>query len=212
LAKQEATRDQDEFLTRAQFFSSRYATLVGFLFAIVIGRSFENYEMILFNPWKYKLEFLSLSSLYAFVILSWAGYHQSLVNYPYTKGAKSALRLFFDFITVIIYVYMISSIEDIMNESSMYSYILGYLLSFVAYIFSGLTRRWEYSENASRTSGLIVALVFYSLLYLGYHLSTQTVWFDNKTINWTTGILVLIIFIFWRYWRKIGGSMGATNN
>lgn len=201
--------DNSGYLTKEQFFSSRYAVLIGFIFAVVIARSFEDYAEILFEPWSHPLAFIALISLYIFVILSWAGYQQSLKSYPYTDGKISVLRMSTDFLIVVIYVFMLYSIEQIQTSGIVLNYIMGFVLVFTAYIINGKLRQIEYEKEASKQLPLFYTLSFMVLVVASYIYLIYFVGDLHPAIHWIAVVAPLIATIIWRYRRDIGGRINV---
>lgn len=200
----------EDSVTKEMFFSSRYAQMVGFIFAVIIARSFENYSDILFTPWSDWLAFFALVGLYAFVILSWAGYQQSLQEYPYTKTKLSTLRVMSDFLIVVIYVFMLNSIQQIQASDLAVNYELGFVFTFIAYIIGGKLRQMEYSKEASKQLKLYYTLLALVIIFASYFSIINYTSFRHPLLEWGGVIAPMVVTVIWRYWRDIGGVINKS--
>lgn len=196
--------DEDP-LTELQFFSSRYGVFIGFLYAVVVGQSFEDYDHILFDPITSPVAFLALISLYIFVIVSWAGYHHSISEYKYEKDLISVVRLGSDFLTMIFYVFMLRTIADIDGGKPITNYIIGFVLIFFAYMVNGIIRRRQHGSEASKLITLCKTTFYLILTLLLYIIITNWITGRHIVIDVLAVLSPITITILWRYWRDIGG-------
>lgn len=193
--------------------SSRYTAFVGFTFAAVVAGSFTNYSEVLFDPLARPFAFLALLNLYVLVLLSWAGYSQSVGKYPYTDDALSVVRLGADFLVVVVYAFLLRTIGSFGQTRPVEAFVFGYVLVFLAYIASGRLRVMEYDRRASKQNPLECTVCAYGLLYLGYVLVTTLLTLSPvvaAAVDVVTLALTLVLYLAWRYRRDIGGELGSN--
>lgn len=191
--------------------STRYALLVSFVFAAIVGQSLNMYSNILFSP-EASPSFLALIGLYLLLLFSWAGYHQSLTSHPYTQEKIAVVRLGADFLIVVVYAYLLQTVGTINAGETVEGYILGFDLVFVSYLLSGLLKRIEHNdEEASKAGWHTIMIILYTVLYFAYKTIIST--FNTPRIL-DSGVifLVIVLMLGWRFKRDIGGviNWGST--
>lgn len=184
-------------------FSDRLVTLVQVVFAVVIGGGLIEFREILFPP-KGTIALYALIAVYATAIMSWAGYHYRMEQYPYTHTKLGIWRLFIDILIVITYAFLLFA----GTTQAIEPYLWGFSVVFLWYVISGLLRCKEYAEpEASRLRLLIKFFYTYSLsvpllfriltCYAGVStilLSQIFVWFP----------LVAMLIFRWRHeWKEL---------
>ena len=133
-------------------YSDRLLRLVQVVFAVVIGGSLIQFNEILFPP-QCTIEFWALFGVYVSAIMSWAGYHHRMNEYPYTPTKFGVIRLFIDIFIVIIYAYLLFAGSG--KEQTIEPYLWGFSFVFMAWIFSGLLRCLEHHDwKASKLCGM----------------------------------------------------------
>jgi 5'(3')-deoxyribonucleotidase len=138
------------------------------------------------------LENITLVLVYATIILSWVGYHKSILRYPYNKSRWSRFRLFFDIVILLLYSYLVFVGQDLPRV------LLGLAAIFFVYSIDGLIRIREWRDSK-------VSKPWLSFLFgVGFVLE----WYS--LLNWTNLSWVLVFLtlgVVFGY-REVRGRMG----
>lgn len=185
--------------------SDNYGRLVGIVFAVVIGKSIGDYGNLLFVP-SLSVAFVALVGVYSVIILSWTGYHTSLVDFPYTRSFRSLLRLFADFSIVVAYAFLLWTIGHVKLGERVDTYVIAYLLIFGLYIISGRLRQSEYGRQASRQGLLWIAFAGYAVLLAAYKAGLHAFEKCQGLFDWMAVVSAIGIMVAWRAARRIGGD------
>lgn len=193
-----------------QGLSDSYAALVDIVFAVVIGESVVRYGSWLLPP-RPSVALLALGGVYVTVILSWTGYHRSLLKFPYADSPHSLFRLFADFGIVLAYALMLDQVDAIDQAGEIRPYLALYILVFLGYILSGALRLKEYprppGKPASHQGKLWVAVTGYAVLLLAYDFAVRRYPGDALGALRTVAVLASVaIYLGWRWWRRPWGK------
>ena len=105
---------------------------------------------------------MTLILVYATIILSWIGYHTSILHYPYNKSDWSKVRLFLDIIILVLYAYLVFVVADLQKV------FLGLGIVFVVYMVNGIIRirEWHDGKVSKPWLSAIFAVAFFIVWYL----------------------------------------------
>lgn len=194
-----------------QQLSKAYTQLVDIVFAVVVGQSIVGFSSVLYPP-TVSLEFGAVVGILVVVVFSWAGYHMSVAKYPYTEDNRSLARLGADFVIVLVYVYLIETVGTIQDTGDVGEFIVGFGLIFAAYLLSGVTRIWEYEDEASRWKMLVISGVCYLPVYISYRVAMEWWPGESELWGWLGIVLSVGIYVCWRFRREIGGAYGNSSS
>ena len=190
-----------------------FVNFVQILFGVVLGSSILVFRDTLFaldfkNP-----SFWALISVYITASTSWMGWHQSNVKYPYSESKSGYLRSVLDALIVATYAALLY-FGNTVNKSfpannpivepnnSLFMYLLGFILVFVLYYFSGLVRKAEYGETASK-SRLILGHGAFMLAILIYYTLISDDFFNTRSSNlWFFVIVPMLVILSYRWLRE----------
>jgi hypothetical protein len=136
--------------------SKSFVRLIDIMFGLTITQGFVLYRDLISNP-SLSTQIVTLILVYATVILSWIGYHTSILHYPYNKSAWSNIRLFLDIIILVLYAYLVFVVADLQKVF----WGLGIVFSF--YVIDGLIRirEWHDKKVSKPWLSAIFAAVFF---------------------------------------------------
>jgi len=185
-------------------FSNHLVTLVQVVFAVVIGGGLIQFHEFLFPP-KNTIASFALIAVYATSIMSWAGYHHRMEEYPYTHTKFGIGRLNVDIFIVVMYAFLLFA--GTRQGQSIEPYLWGFSVVFLLYVVSGWLRRKEYNDPKATRLGLLVKFFF------AYSLSVPSLF---RILNCYTGVStillsqifvwlpLLVMLIFRSYeWKKL---------
>jgi len=142
--------------------TQHFVTFVEILFAVALGSSIWEFRPYLFHPDWQSPSFWALVSVYFTAVTSWIGWHKSTTKYPYTNSRAGYVRSILDAFIVATYVALLpfgsnvdKSFEVNGEKQSLGLYLWGFVAVFGLYYLSGLVRKAEYGEEASRTPLII---------------------------------------------------------
>jgi succinate dehydrogenase hydrophobic anchor subunit len=143
--------------------SKTYVGFIDVLFAVVLGQTFvllaapEYYSTWFASPFQNAFGLATLILVYALVITSWVGYHQSVENYP----LKSVGRFLIDIVLLFLYYFAFA------NAKNFGAVLIAIALSFFAYMLWDSVRLYENRENLNKDlwKRLLVSIIF-AALYL----------------------------------------------
>lgn len=142
---------------RPLWVSDRFVQFVDIVFGVVVVQGFVRYADIIMQPSLSWFAFWALAGVYLITTLSWVGYHRSMNRYPYeTTSIKAWFRMVFDFLIVSVYARLLFSVGDLRagaQSARIDNYVLGYLLVFVFYLLSGISRIWEENDRKHPSGG-----------------------------------------------------------
>jgi len=183
-------------------FTDNYVAFIDVLFAVVIGQSFvllldkDYYKLWFAEPFTYAFGIFTIFLVYALVISSWVGYHQSIKAYP----IQSIWRFFIDVILLFLYYLAFASASNF----GMVLFVL--FTSFFAYsIWDGI-RLYELrneltNELWKRLVCTIVFFGFFVAIFFSYDYVTKLIG-GIEFVYWLASVILLG---FYRYvkWNKM---------
>src|SRR2546428_1323530 len=120
--------------------SDSFVRLVDVIFGVIMAQGFVRYSETITNP-KFSLATGSLVLAYTTVILSWIGYHKSVIGYPYNTSVWSRIRLVSDVLILVLYSYLVFVAQTL-------QFVLGGLVVvFGLYALTGLIRIIEWKDR-----------------------------------------------------------------
>src|SRR6266516_7081546 len=113
--------------------SESFVRLIDIIFGVIMAQGFVIYRARITNP-SPSIANGSLLLVYTTIILSWIGYHKSIVGYPYNRSIWSRIRVTADILILVLYAYLVFVAETL-------QLVLGALvIVFVLYAITGLIR------------------------------------------------------------------------
>jgi Kef-type K+ transport system membrane component KefB len=182
--------------------SDRLVQLIDIVFAVVIAESLARYsdEIVgLSSP----RTLVALLGVYVVTVSSWWFYYVSMKKYPYTETRIGTARFAVDLFTVVLYVYLLYSVAQIESSDNVVRYVSGFPFVFVAYIASGILRRWEYKKpGASRVGLLLTFAVLLGACASAYHFLYSGRPSEAAAWNWLFIVLPPLLVIAFRVSRR----------
>ena len=173
--------------------SDSFVRLIDIIFGVIMAQGFVIYRARITNP-SPSIANGSLLFVYTTIILSWIGYHKSIVGYPYNRSLWSRIRVTADILILVLYAYLVFVAETLQS-------VLGALvIVFVLYAVTGLIRivEWKDRKVSQPWLALLVAVIF----ALEWYLSGQFVDTLASTAWLTLGFVILIAY------RMVRGKFG----
>jgi len=157
-------RDKDSRLHlrfRPDRISESSVRLVDVVFAVIIGQSLVLVRDKIVSP-DLSLGTGSLVLVYLTIILSWVGYHLSIMTYPYNKTVWSRTRAGMDIFILILYAYLIFVALDF------HRVLVGLAAVFLLYVITGFVRQREWNDVkvSQPWLSLSAAIIILILLFL----------------------------------------------
>ncbi len=188
----------------AKILCKTYVSFIDVLFAVVIGQSFvlltdpEYYSTWFAQPYANAFGLSTLLLVYALVITSWVGYHQSVDVYP----LRSVGRFLIDIILLFLYYFAFANAKDFG------AVLLAITFSYLMYVIWDSFRIYENRANVNtdlkKRWGISIAfLVFYLVAYLSYGYAIPKV---GQGIEWLFLAIAIALLIVYRYakWYREG--------
>lgn len=172
--------------------SKSFVRLIDIMFGLTITQGFVLYRNLISNP-SLSTEIVTLILVYATIILSWIGYHTSILHYPYNKSDWSKIRLFLDIIILVLYAYLVFVVADLQKV------FLGVGIVFVVYVIDGLVRIREWHDG--KVSKPWLSAIFAGAFFVVWYLITIELCRDFSWIFAVIGLVLLFIY------RVIRGKM-----
>ncbi len=198
-----------------------FVTFVEIFFAVVLGSSILEFADPLFKGDLGNPSFWALISVYITAAASWAGWHNSTNQYPYTTSKAGYLRAALDALIVVNYAFLLfwgekvgESFSFTGNNYSLGWYLWGFVAVFILYYFSGRVRIAEYGERASKPSLIKrhgAAVLIGSLIYtvLTRLLSSRPSW-----VLWLFVFLPVAAMLRYRWqreWKELPRTIKVNN-
>lgn len=171
--------------------SEAFVRLIDIMFGLTITQGLVLYRDLIVKP-ALSLEVAALVLVYATIILSWVGYHTSILRYPYNKSPWSRLRLFLDIVILILYAYLVFSVQNLQNI------FLGLASVFLFYVINGLARirEWRDGKVSKPQLSLLFTIAFIiEWCILEFYSST------SPYLPWILVFTGLALLIFYRITR-----------
>lgn len=189
--------------------TQHFVTFVEILFAVALGSSIWEFRTYLFHPDWQSPSFWALVSVYFTAVTSWIGWHKSTTKYPYTNSRAGYVRSILDAFTVATYVALLSFGSNVDKsfvangeKQSLSFYLWGFVVVFGLYCISGLVRKAEYGEEASKTPLIIkygVIVLVGSIVYM----VVPSISLSNYSwVLWLFVGLPLIVMVIYRWERE----------
>lgn len=184
--------------------SDHFVSLVNIVFGVVVVQSFSRNSNEIVHP-ELTTTIVGLGAVYITVVSSWWGYHRLITvkGYRYKIGWAGFSRFVSDLIIVLLYAYLLFSVEEIDKANNLVRYIVGFPILFGFYIGGGLIRRLEYGWDRD-VSDLLLLSVFGALLggiAVGYNvLYTEDVG-SREWLNWIFIGIPPAMILIWRFLR-----------
>jgi 5'(3')-deoxyribonucleotidase len=187
--------------------TEHFVTFVEILFAVVLGSSIWELRSYLFHPDWQNPSFWALVSVYLTAVTSWIGWHKSTTKYPYTNSRAGYVRSIFDAFIVATYVALLffgSNVSFVASEGrqSLGFYLWGFVVVFVLYYFSGVVRKAEYGEEASKTRLIIKHGAFLLLGSIVYMIVSEILSGNYSWLLWLFVSLPLVVMVIYRWERE----------
>lgn len=195
--------------------SDQLVRMVQIVFGLVLAQGLLLNQEVILHPFNEKniVPLCALASIFIMTFFSWVDWHTTMELNPYNVNTHyhyryaELMRLGLDLLVVIVYAYLLFSIEEIKKSPTegISSFLLGFIFIFILYFFSGLTRIITYGRVASKLRLITVFGLLYLLLYVEYgridnYLSQQNRHFI--TLDFLTAIVfALFIMITYRVTR-----------
>ena len=119
--------------------STSFVGLVDVIFGVIMAQGFVAYKNNIMAP-SVSVGNGSLVLVYATVILSWVGYHKSVMGYPYNKTPWSRIRLSLDILILVLYSYLVFVAVDFAKV------LVGLIAVFLLYVVTGIIRIVEWKD------------------------------------------------------------------
>ena len=178
---------------RADPLSEYFVKLVDIIFGLTITQSFLLYKDTIISP-ELSAANLSLVLVYLTIILSWIGYHKSILHYPYNKSFWSRLRLFFDILILLLYAYLVFIGQDLTKV------LIGLVMVFILYAINGGFRILEWSDL--KVSKPWLSILFALLFGVQWILSLEI---KHELFPWILVVFAFLSLIGYRWVRnKLG--------
>lgn len=201
--------------------SDQLVRLIQIVFGLVLAQSLLLYKEVILHPLdeNHWISLLALSTVFVTTMMSWIDWHITMELRPYNFDYKNErrrseeIRLGVDMITVILYAYLLFSIESIVNEpsKSIAGYLTGFLLVFLAYLASGLARRHAHGPLASNPVPIIRFGAIYALLLVIYKVVFSSIPTSSSSgpyvLNALTVVGTLAVMVSYRIVRRSAGRM-----
>jgi succinate dehydrogenase hydrophobic anchor subunit len=180
-----------------------YVSFIDVLFAVVIGQSFvlltatDYYSAWFAEPLKNAFGLSTLVLVYALVVTSWVGYHQSVENYP----LKSVGRFLIDIVLLFLYYYAFA------NAKFFGSVLFAITASFFAYTIWDSIRIYENRNNLINDlwKRMFVSLVFFGLYlttFVGYGYAVAYVGQGIEWLFFAIAVFLLIAYRCVKWYKK----------
>lgn len=173
--------------------SEYFVKLVDIIFGLTITQSFLLYKETILSP-TFSVETLSLILVYFTIVLSWIGYHKSILYYPYNKSSWSRFRLLLDILILLLYTYLVFVGQDLTKV------LLGLVAVFIVYLINGACRVLEWHDG--KVSKYWLSALFAFFFGLEWYTS---LYFEWEYLAWS---LLIIAFILLFGYRLIRGRLG----
>jgi hypothetical protein len=153
--------------------SDQLVRLVQLLFGLVAVQPLLLYGDVFVQPFTYghRTAVFALLAVYVTTVSSWIDWHITMEANPYDiyRGWEKA-RLVADMFVVVVYAYLLLTIEPFANDPSadIGRHLLGYPLVFAAYAISGAFRKLAYGPFASNLLPIVVAFLASSVVVVSY--------------------------------------------
>lgn len=187
--------------------TQHFVTFVEILFAVVLGSSIWEFRTYLFHPNWQSPSFWALVSVYLTAVTSWIGWHKSTTKYPYTNSRAGYVRSISDAFIVATYVALLffgSNISFVESEGkrSLGFYLWGFVVVFGLYYVSGVVRKAEYGEEASKIPLIIKHGVILLLGSIVYMIVSDMLSSNYSWLLWLFLGLPLVVMMIYRWERE----------
>ena len=173
--------------------SDSFVRLIDIIFGVILAQGFVIYRGAITNP-SISIEDGSLVLVYATIILSWIGYHKSVIGYPYNMSPWSRIRLTADILILVLYSYLVFVAQ------SLTPVLGGLVVVFVVYAITGLVRIIEWKDR--KVSLPWLSLIFAGLFTVELYLSAS-----HPDVSAST-ILLFLAFATLLLYRGARGKFG----
>ena len=176
---------------RSEPLSDSFVRLIDLMFAVTMTQGFIIYRNDIVSP-HLSPELVLLILVYATIILSWVGYHHSILKYPYNKSPWSRARLVLDISILLPYAFLVFAAKDLPKV------IFGLGLVFGLYALDGLIRikEWQDGKVSKPWLAAIFAAVFFGL------------WSFSPFSGWVLWVLPILAFLLLFGYRIIRHKLG----
>jgi len=171
--------------------SSHLVRLIDLMFGLTITQGFVVYRERIVDP-SLSVQNASLILVYVMIILSWIGYHTSILHYPYNMSIFSRIRLAQDIVILVFYAYLVFVGENLS------SVLLCLGLIYLIYVGDGLTRILEWKDM--KVSKFWLSFVF-SLFFFGEYCGS-IFWKERDEVLVLSALIAVFVYRIIR--RKMG--------
>lgn len=174
--------------------------LVDVIFGVIMAQGFVMYRNNIVAP-ALSLENGSLVLVYATVILSWMGYHKSVIGYPYNKTLWSRIRLASDILILVLYSYLVFIAQNLGMV------LIGLVVVFTLYAATGFIRiiEWRDRKVSQPQLAILFCLLF---LFEFYALDGCEFCVSSVSKNLLSPILLIGAFVLLLGYRVVRGRIG----
>lgn len=193
-----------------------YSFIVHFIFAIIIGTSYQVALVVLINPEKPLFQdfvsiipSLELLLAYTAIISGWIGYSRSMLKWAHTNTKFGVYRFVLDITILFCYFGLIASIN---SENIIFKeYFLKWITAlFILFILWDLIKIIEHKQKSLRHAldrsfwkTMIFLVIFISIVpwIYNYLLANQLGIINEETIYGGVLLFVTILLLLYRYWK-----------
>jgi len=180
--------------------SESFVRLIDIMFGLTITQGFVIYRDNITTP-SLSVENISLLLVYSTIVLSWIGYHGSILRYPYNKSRWSRIRLLLDIVILVLYSYLVFVSRDLSKV------FLGISIVFLVYAINGIVRILEWGRDRKVSAPWLSAIFMVIFLFFCFNNRWLEDFLAPVYVEWLLLVLGLVLVFVYRLIRgssKIG--------